>query len=277
MKRTSFITLAIVAVLWLLIGSVQASPLERPMISFTFDDGKESLLTQAFPSLNRFGFVGTAYIPTGYVGLPDQISWDDLYSLSSVHGWEIGNHTVTHPYLTMLSVPDVMAQIIGARTALEQHGMVNVTSFTCPFGDYNQRVINILKSSNSLYSARAGWWSHNPLNLPEDFNQWALETVDGDFPETFETIKEFIDLAVQQNGWLILTFHDIVVSSPKDYETARSDLDKTVQYVYQLRDSIDVVTMSVGMARMLRARGTNDTNDLMVVQQNASGRLKRNR
>jgi len=78
-------------------------------VSFTFDDGMTSALTQAAPTLQKYGFTGTSYVITGCVGMntaPNEcrantektyMSWEQINQLKNNYGWEIGSHTVNHP------------------------------------------------------------------------------------------------------------------------------------------------------------------------------------
>src|SRR5690625_2535553 len=65
----------------------------------TFDDGFKSVLENAFPILNRNNVTATAFIIADKIGHPGYLTEDDLKFLHE-HGWEIGNHTLTHAALT---------------------------------------------------------------------------------------------------------------------------------------------------------------------------------
>lgn len=47
----------------------------RPRVAITFDDGFRSVLTNAVPILERFGFSATVFVPTGWIGKSND--WDD--------------------------------------------------------------------------------------------------------------------------------------------------------------------------------------------------------
>src|ERR1051325_8720864 len=84
------------------------SPAPAAKVSFTFDDGYTSALTQAAPTLAKYGISGTNYIITGCVGMTTApntcradtdktyMTWDQIIQLKNTYGWDIGSHTVNH-------------------------------------------------------------------------------------------------------------------------------------------------------------------------------------
>ena len=71
----------------------------------TFDDGKESAATFVDPLLKRYGFGATFYISEGLGFLDDKecyLTWEQIKKLSD-DGFEIGNHTRSHPNLVQCS------------------------------------------------------------------------------------------------------------------------------------------------------------------------------
>ncbi len=87
------------------------NPAPGPLVSFTFDDGALSALTQAAPTLQKHGLTGTNYVTTDCVGMTTvpntcrantdvpYMTWDQILQLQNTYGWEIGSHTVTHQCL----------------------------------------------------------------------------------------------------------------------------------------------------------------------------------
>ena len=57
--------------------------------------------SRAAPILQEFGFGATFYITVGFLGKPGYLSEAQVRNLSSL-GFEIGCHSLTHPYLTDL-------------------------------------------------------------------------------------------------------------------------------------------------------------------------------
>ena len=256
MKKTALIFVVIAGLAVSLGPVVHSATLDKAMISFTFDNGRESAYALAMPALEAYGMVGTVYVISSYVESPDWITWSQLWSLYYTYGWEIGNHTVHHISLTSPSLTDaeIIDEVRGARSALESHGLINVTNLAYPYDNFNSHIISLLENDGTLYGARTGWpaWIKIPLNTLSNFKQWAIIAVDADYPETGDSIELYIDKAIQEKSWLVLIFHNVVTGSPGKYDTELTELNKMVQYVYEKRASVEVVTVSQGVAKMLR-------------------------
>jgi peptidoglycan/xylan/chitin deacetylase (PgdA/CDA1 family) len=121
-------------------------------VVLTFDDGYLSVLDQALPIMQSFGFRGTAYIISGFVGLNaeqarnanryidrDLLGWQQLSELVNC-GMEIGSHTVDHPDLTRLHPQLCESELSESREKLQQKLQVPVESFAYPFGFMNPAV-----------------------------------------------------------------------------------------------------------------------------------------
>src|SRR5438045_9316366 len=78
------------------------------------------------------------------------MSWAQIATLQTTYGWEIGSHTVTHPYLAtsdatdgqpnVLTPAQVTAELTNSKSALAAHG-INATDFATPYGDYKNAVL----------------------------------------------------------------------------------------------------------------------------------------
>jgi peptidoglycan/xylan/chitin deacetylase (PgdA/CDA1 family) len=232
-----------------------ARPLDKAMISFTFDDGYASLYTLVRPILNKYKIPATVYIISDYVGQGWAVKWNQLWQLSQAYGWEIGNHTMNHPDLVGLGDPEVIAQIRGNHAALQSHGLLNVTAFAPPYGVYDDRVLALVKNDGSLYSSRRAWWDDVPTNDVNTFDQWQLIAFGMDDltnPMNFTKVKPYIDNAIAGKKWLILMFHDVVTGFPADYQFNSNELNKIALYVYLKQSAINAVTVTRGVSKMLK-------------------------
>lgn len=77
-------------------------PASARTASLRFDDGFESVYTQAFPVLRALGVPGTVYPIWERVGQPGYLTAAQLEELRGA-GWEIGSHTRTHAALVDLT------------------------------------------------------------------------------------------------------------------------------------------------------------------------------
>ena len=131
------------------------------IIGLSFDDGYESVFTNAFPILQEFGFTGTVFMPSDFIGKWN--SWDvilgwirfrhlDLEQLKILekHGWEIGAHSKTHLDLVSLSEDENREEIICSKRDLEQH--FSVSGFAYPFSRNNSKIRKIVENVGFDYA-----------------------------------------------------------------------------------------------------------------------------
>ncbi|MDT8452442.1 MAG: polysaccharide deacetylase family protein [Gammaproteobacteria bacterium] len=73
-------------------------PMPEKVVAITFDDGYESVYSEALPVLQKHDFPFTVFVNTALVGGAGYMSWDVLRELAD-EGVTIANHTVSHPHL----------------------------------------------------------------------------------------------------------------------------------------------------------------------------------
>ena len=108
-------------------------------VALTFDDGCESDLTIAAPMLREFNFSATFYLTVRYLGKPGHLSHSQARQLGD-SGFELGCHSLTHPYLTDLSPEKLDVEIAQAKNELEQLLGRRVDHFSCPGGRWSPQV-----------------------------------------------------------------------------------------------------------------------------------------
>lgn len=119
---------------------------EGRSVSITFDDGCETDLLAAAPILRRSGFNATFFITCGRLGERGYLSRVQLKELSS-QGFEIGCHSMTHPYLTDLNETGLRHEVVDPKSQLEQIIGRSVDHFSCPGGRCDRRVIAMARSA----------------------------------------------------------------------------------------------------------------------------------
>ena len=123
------------------ISIAQALQAIRPkQVVITFDDGSETDLEFAAPMLRDFGFTATFYVTAGLLGRPGYMTELQLRELRA-SGFEIGCHSMTHPYLTELDSAALDVEIVNAKEKLEQVLGQAVEHYSCPNGRFNQQVV----------------------------------------------------------------------------------------------------------------------------------------
>jgi len=130
----------------------------KPII-LTFDDGSESVYTNALPILQKYNFTGTAYLVYNYIGANGFLNVEEVHDLYDA-GWEIGSHSFSHRDLT--TIPNAQEkEIVESRWKLQDLLGVPILSFAYPYGTYDE---------DSVYYARyAGYIA--AMGLGADMHQ----------------------------------------------------------------------------------------------------------
>jgi peptidoglycan/xylan/chitin deacetylase (PgdA/CDA1 family) len=124
----------------------QALQFSSPAVAITVDDGCETDLLAVAPVLKRFDFNATFYITAGFLGGAGYMSRNQLQELSGL-GFEIGSHSMTHPYLSDLNESGLRREIVDSKLLLEDIIGRPVDHFSCPGGRYDSRTIIAVRNA----------------------------------------------------------------------------------------------------------------------------------
>ena len=118
----------------------------EPAVAVTFDDGCETDLLSAAPILKDYNFGATFFVVSGFVCKPGYLSQLQVRELAAL-GFEIGCHSMTHPYLPDLDDAGLHHEIADAKTVLEQIVGKSVEHFSCPGGRYDSRAMRVARDA----------------------------------------------------------------------------------------------------------------------------------
>jgi len=152
------------------VGEALRSPHANGVV-LTFDDGCETDLIVAAPLLAELSFNATFYITVGFLDRPGYLSRGQLRELAAL-GFEIGSHSVTHPYLNDLSDSSLRHEIEDSKTMLEQIIGRPVLHFSCPGGRRDKRTVSAAREAGYISLAT----SETKTNTPST-NSFALGRV----------------------------------------------------------------------------------------------------
>jgi peptidoglycan-N-acetylglucosamine deacetylase len=107
------------------------------IVTTSWDDGHRLDMRLA-EILDRYGVLGTFYIPLSYRRCP-VLAKEEIRALMAM-GMEIGSHTLTHPNLTELKKIEVLHELVESRKMLEEIGGERIVSFCYPAGKFNRMV-----------------------------------------------------------------------------------------------------------------------------------------
>lgn len=127
-------------------------------IAITFDDGYVNVLRHGVEPLARTGFKAIQFLPANLLGKCNQ--WDvplgeapePIMDVHQVRDWlcaghDIGSHTLTHPYLSRLTVPEARREIVDSRKKLEDLFGRKIEHFCYPYGDWNESVGQLVREA----------------------------------------------------------------------------------------------------------------------------------
>ena len=122
-------------------------PLPQKPIVLTFDDGYRDFYENTYPILKVFNFKATAFVITQHVEGANYISWDQLREMVGSGLITVGNHTLSHPSLSILTEERLKDEIISAKNIIEGNLGISVNIFAYPYGGANGEAEKILKEN----------------------------------------------------------------------------------------------------------------------------------
>lgn len=116
-------------------------------IGISIDDADKSFLATAWPKFKEKNMPVTLFVNTSTIvdNSKNYLNWDQIRQLKK-EGVAIGAHSHTHNHLTELSNADIIKDIeLSNKIFLEELGAIPAL-FAYPYGETNQRIINLLKN-----------------------------------------------------------------------------------------------------------------------------------
>ncbi len=199
----------------------------RPVISITADDGYASFYNNGLPLLKKYSFTSTDYIISGVINNdPNYMTSAMVKNLNSA-GQEIGSHTVTHPDLTTLTLPQVDNELSSSQQFLQSLLGIPVKNFASPYGASNQQVVTeATKFYQSYRGVQPGYNAKNNFDVNNLMVQNMVSTT------TLAEVQTWINQAKASNTWLILVYHQIDPNSSAGlYNNYPSDFDKQLSAI----------------------------------------------
>jgi peptidoglycan/xylan/chitin deacetylase (PgdA/CDA1 family) len=183
------------------------SPLPPKSVVITFDDGYKNNYIYAYPILRKYNIPATIFLTTGFVngsvkatsfsgtyekifsecpqeGLP--LSWEEIREMSE-NGIYFGAHTVSHPRLTKIPLEKAREEIELSKREIEEKLGKEVKCFAYPYGDYNEKIIELVKEAG-FSCAAAG----HPSPISKRTNTYKLGRIDPAIASDFHYFKALL-------------------------------------------------------------------------------------
>jgi peptidoglycan/xylan/chitin deacetylase (PgdA/CDA1 family) len=117
----------------------RGNPTAPKLAVITFDDGYRDFYTAALPVLRQNNFGATVFLPTSFIGKTSRdfkgracMTWNEVRE-SQKAGIEFGSHTVNHPKLYELDLPQIRAEFEQSKANIESELGQPVRSFAYPY------------------------------------------------------------------------------------------------------------------------------------------------
>ena len=161
----------------------------KPLV-ITFDDGYRDAYTAAYPLLKARGMNASDFVITGFVGLPNYLTWPEIQELDKSGVIDIESHTVHHYALggTYWNTSVVNYEIIQSKQDLQNHLGKVVDWFAYPYGSVNDYVKSIVQK---VYFAAFGTNFGSYQSTEEQYSLPRIRVSGGDTGQS-------IDYRIQQ-------------------------------------------------------------------------------
>ena len=182
--------------------------LERPLVSFSFDDFPKSAAGAGADILESHGWRGTYFAGGGFAGGENHLGrLFDIGDLKRLHanGHEIACHTFSHIDIAQTPLSEVEAEIDRNRAFLSACGFeAPLETFACPYG---QASLEAKRALSTRFKALRGV---NPGINRHIADRALLKAVplDGGEPGLDQALAWIEDLQ-REPGWLIFYGHDV--------------------------------------------------------------------
>ena len=193
-----------------------------PTLTFIDDDGSLNALENWESIADEIGIKITAALVTGVMGdgekNPTKASWEDVIRLQN-KGFEFVSHTHNHINLTTSSQELIIRQFEASIAALRAHGCES-RYLVYPYNAITPELIPLVKryfsagiglgmeSENTLplytYHIRRYSINDTSISVEKEYNG---ETVSVHSFKSLDTLKGYIDDALNNGGWVIIMTH----------------------------------------------------------------------
>ena len=210
----------------------------KGMVTLAFDDGEATQFTVAKPQMDRYHFVGTAYVIWDAIGTGGtymtQTQVDGLHQ----GGWDIAGHGGTN--LTTLTAAQIDADVSSMRNYLLNRGYRGADHYALPNGAYSSTTLPIVEKYFSTQRTIDTFSNDANYVVPRRVSALSLSNL-----TSTTTVFNRINQAIANGDHLIITFHKLVTTPTIDTEWEITKFIDTMAYLAST--SVPVVPMSEAM------------------------------
>lgn len=243
--------------------SKSLKPIPDKLVVLTFDDCNKSDRSFVADEVKKQGFGATFYVTEGLGFLRNKkhyTTWKEIVELHEM-GFEIGNHTKTHPNMASLSKERLAVEIEHIEKRCAEHKIPKPTTFCYPGFSHALACVEVLASKKYLFARRGvgpehkdgGRGARGPAYDPEEDHPLLVPTTGYAGPDwKIEDLKWAVSQA--KGGKIaVLCFHGVpaldhpwVHCDPDDFKVYMNYLKKEGCTVIAMRDLAQYVDPAKG-------------------------------
>ena len=233
-------------------GTMKWKLWQTPAVLFTHDLDYElayTIYTMSFPYLSARNIKATAYVQTNLmetVGFPTNAQLQEM----NAAGWDIGNHSITHPLFTTLTQAQIEAELTGAQSAIEAIGCTRASKHVAyPSGVYDADTLAAMAATGMLTGRPV---SPSPQGFPSNLYEIGYVIWLNSVYVSLAQAKAHVDAAKAGNYVLIFLLHHFTEWAEADfqelvdYTIAQQVQPLTIDELYRLNTDNITVTRPVG-------------------------------
>lgn len=118
-------------------------------VVLTFDDGYEDNYSNAFPVLKKYNFPATIFLTKGDTQLK-MLNREQIKEMHDSGLIDFEPHTINHPKLSKTDLKEAEKEILESKKIIEKELNKKCRFFAYPYGDYNEKIIDIVKNNFEL-------------------------------------------------------------------------------------------------------------------------------
>lgn len=131
---------------------------KEKVVTLSYDDGSIHDL-RLIEIMNAYGIKGTFNINSSSVNSASadsvdrrNVTWDEINRYYIEAGHEVAVHGLTHPWIADLSEQEILYEVTEDRKAIEANTGTIARGMAYPFGCFNDKTVNALKTAGIVYS-----------------------------------------------------------------------------------------------------------------------------
>jgi peptidoglycan/xylan/chitin deacetylase (PgdA/CDA1 family) len=252
-------------------ADMEMNSFSRPKVIIAFDDNFSSSYNYGYQYLKKYGFSGTEFVISSYVDTAGRATTAQLQEMYN-YGWDMCNHTTTHPDLRTLTEAQVFNEYETCANFLVSKGWTRNQGYrhlAYPYGYFNSTVL-AANLDAGLLTARTVMETLPQANQLD--SQYLLYSqVPDSTSQTRADIIASVNQVVADGGALEITFHNITPSPQVAIDWNDQDFEAIIDYIatQQASGMLDVMTFTQWYAGVTAAQTAAPTVPLSYVQTNA--------